>query len=354
MEAIAHSIIRPHRYPSHREIYDPETALGACFILLQGTICRRRDYQLVNSRKLVLECSLFEPFQRLEHRPAVVVYCHGNCGSRQDALDVVETMIPQGMAVCAFDFAGSGISQGKYVTLGCYEQFDVSTVVSHLRDSLKFTNIALWGRSMGAVASILHAARDPFLQALVLDSPFASLPEISKTIMMTYRWVPSAFYGSILAAIRKRIIGTAGFDIEDVQPIKVITRCKAPVAFIHSIEDQIVPLAQAVRLYEQYPNQAKVILKVPGGHNARREKWMNEEIARFLVKSVGGRGTANRSVYDLKASDPTKSPESSCLKSKLECESFMSVPVSPTPGSPQTAGIRSTKDLFGSRRGSIF
>ena len=32
----------------------------------------------------------------------------------------------------------------------------------------------LWGRSMGAVACLLHAQHDPEIEALVLDSPFGA------------------------------------------------------------------------------------------------------------------------------------------------------------------------------------
>ena len=53
------------------------------------------------------------------------------------------------MEVILLDFAGSGLSEGEFVTLGINEVRDVETVVNYLRNRSK--DIFLWGRSMGAV-----------------------------------------------------------------------------------------------------------------------------------------------------------------------------------------------------------
>lgn len=50
-----------------------------------------------------------------------------------------------------FDCSGSGVSDGDYVTLGVRESEDLEAVVEHLRSAHGVKEIALWGRSMGAV-----------------------------------------------------------------------------------------------------------------------------------------------------------------------------------------------------------
>jgi hypothetical protein len=52
----------------------------------------------------------------------------------------------KGIGLFCFDFAGSGISEGEYVTLGINESLDLECVVNHLVSSNKISNIALWGR----------------------------------------------------------------------------------------------------------------------------------------------------------------------------------------------------------------
>ena len=79
-----------------------------------------------------------------------------------------------GVAVVSFDFAGSGLSDGEYVTLGANERLDCRAVVTYLRAEGKTSTIAFWGRSMGAVTALLYADEDNMVDAMVLDSPFAS------------------------------------------------------------------------------------------------------------------------------------------------------------------------------------
>lgn len=61
--------------------------------------------------------------------------------------------ILNGFSYVVFDFAGSGVSQGKYVSLGYYEVDDIKSILKHLRKRIgEQIKVVLWGRSMGAVA----------------------------------------------------------------------------------------------------------------------------------------------------------------------------------------------------------
>jgi alpha/beta superfamily hydrolase len=48
-------------------------------------------------------------------------------------LDIVENLLPHDISVFAFDFAGSGLSEGSYVSLGYNEKSDIASVVELLR-----------------------------------------------------------------------------------------------------------------------------------------------------------------------------------------------------------------------------
>ena len=84
-------------------------------------------------------------------------------------------LCPENMTVFSLDFAGSGQSDGEYISLGWYEREDVLTVTDYLRGLGTVSTIALWGRSMGAATTILHADRDHSIAGIVVDSSFASL-----------------------------------------------------------------------------------------------------------------------------------------------------------------------------------
>ena len=105
---------------------------------------------MINKRNLKLKCSFFEFIDRQEPSPCLI-YLHCNSGSRLEGLIYVEELLKRNISVCLFDFSGSGLSEGEYISLGWFEIEDVEIVVKYLRNTGKVTNIALWGRSMGAV-----------------------------------------------------------------------------------------------------------------------------------------------------------------------------------------------------------
>lgn len=86
--------------------------------------------------------------------------------------------LPKGYSVFSFDFSGSGLSDGEYVSLGYYEAMDLDTVVSYLDMSEDVKSVVLWGRSMGAVSALAYAKNDPSISCLILDSAFCKLTNI--------------------------------------------------------------------------------------------------------------------------------------------------------------------------------
>ena len=65
-----------------------------------------------------------------------------------------------GATLCALDCAGSSLSDGEYVSLGHFEQYDVQAVCEHLRGAQRAGAHRALGRSMGAVACLLDASRN--------------------------------------------------------------------------------------------------------------------------------------------------------------------------------------------------
>jgi pimeloyl-ACP methyl ester carboxylesterase len=82
-------------------------------------------------------------------------------------------LLSSNITVFAFDFAGCGNSEGKYITLGVNESEDTEAVVLVLKNDPQVGGIGLWGRSMGVVTAILYAERDPTINGIVLDSPYS-------------------------------------------------------------------------------------------------------------------------------------------------------------------------------------
>jgi pimeloyl-ACP methyl ester carboxylesterase len=85
--------------------------------------------------------------------------------------------------VVSFDFRGCGKSEGRYLTLGYLEKWDVKAVIEFVDAHFGSRKYMLWGRSMGAVTAILYTAKFQSnncekIVALVVDSPFANLEKM--------------------------------------------------------------------------------------------------------------------------------------------------------------------------------
>jgi len=109
--------------------------LGPKEFTIKGKMYERIDIKLFNERKHRLECSHFKPIVSANKELPCVIYMHGNCSSRVEALTILRSILPMEITVFCFDFSGSGKSGGDYISLGWYEREDLKTVVDYLRKS---------------------------------------------------------------------------------------------------------------------------------------------------------------------------------------------------------------------------
>ena len=165
------AVIRPPRFAYDVKDMGPED------FHINKVRVKRTDLDFTNNQGLKLKCSHYEPHEssRLWMELPCVIYLHGNSSSRLEALEAVPLLLPSHITVFCFDFAGCGLSEGEYISLGWYERDDLQMIVDYLRKERHVSTIGLWGRSMGAVTALLHGDRDPSIAGMVLDSPFSNM-----------------------------------------------------------------------------------------------------------------------------------------------------------------------------------
>jgi alpha-beta hydrolase superfamily lysophospholipase len=73
-----------------------------------------------------------------------------------------------------------------------------------LKNYPKIKSIALWGRSMGAVTSLLYLAKNPGIKAAIFDSPFKSLKSLVEDMAQKASKIPKI----VLSGALKIISGT--------------------------------------------------------------------------------------------------------------------------------------------------
>ncbi|XP_057752622.1 uncharacterized protein LOC130970525 [Arachis stenosperma] len=278
MEQLVNFIIRPPRAE-----YDPKSDLLDQEFMLRGKWYQRKDVEIKNSRGDVLKCSHYVPIISPEGKPLpCVIYCHGNSGCRADASEAAIILLPSNITVFALDFSGSGLSGGEHVTLGWNEKDDLKAVVNYLREDGNVSLIGLWGRSMGAVTSLMYGAEDPSIAGMVLDSPFSDLVDLMMELVDTYKVrLPKFTVKFAIQYMRRAIQKKAKFDITDLNTIKVAKSCFVPALLGHAIDDDFIHPHHSDRIFEAYMGD-KNIIKFEGDHNSPRPQFYFDSINIFF------------------------------------------------------------------------
>ena len=186
---------------------------------------------------------------------AVILVAHGYGASRFEHYHAL--FANQGYGVIAWDFRAHGKSDGEFSSLGYYEILDAKAALDFVRGQPGIEHIGAWGGSMGAVTMIRAAAQYPQIEALVADSPFATLED-----EMDLR-VPFPIMRSLIRFFAERISGVA---VASVSPLDDIARISPrPVFLIQGMSDGMVPLDSAQRLYKAAgePRQLWTEIDVP-------------------------------------------------------------------------------------------
>ncbi|CAL0325836.1 unnamed protein product [Lupinus luteus] len=278
MEQLVNFIIRPPRAE-----YDPKSDLLDQEFMLRGKWYQRKDIEIKNNRGDVLQCSHYMPIISPEGKPLpCVIYCHGNSGCRADASEAAIILLPSNITVFTLDFSGSGISGGEHVTLGWNEKDDLRAVVNYLRDDGNVSLIGLWGRSMGAVTSLMYGAEDPSIAGIVLDSPFSDLVDLMMELVDTYKVrLPKFTVKFAIQYMRRAIQKKAKFDISSLNTIKVAKSCFVPALLGHAIDDDFINPHHSDRIFEAYMGD-KNIIKFEGDHNSPRPQFYFDSINIFF------------------------------------------------------------------------
>jgi uncharacterized protein len=171
---------------------------------------------------------------------AVILVAHGYGGARTEHYHAL--FASHGYGVIAWDFRAHGKSEGDFSSLGYYEALDAKAALDFVLARPGVEHVGAWGGSMGAVTMIRATAQYPEIEALVADSPFATLED-----EMNLR-VPFPIMRSLIRFFAERESGVA---VDFVQPVKDIARISPrPVFIIQGMGDGMIPLDSAQRLYD--------------------------------------------------------------------------------------------------------
>ena len=292
-QQLVNAIIRPPRAK-----YDVEILGPAAFSIFARSFVRT-DVTLTTERGLTLEASHWHPAKKStttskeeeEEKGAnddpcpCVIYLHGNSSARPEVLPLLSKLLSLGVSVVAFDFAGSGKSEGEYVSLGYFEREDLACVVHHLRSTGNVSSIALWGRSMGAATALMYGERDPSIACMILDSAFSDLTTLFKEIVERAKNrglnMPNLVVAIAIRMLRSSVQKKAGFNIKQVSPIAHVKQCFIPAMFVAGEHDDFIAPHHSQELHAQYAGDKNLVM-VDGDHNSQRPTFLIDSVGFFL------------------------------------------------------------------------
>jgi fermentation-respiration switch protein FrsA (DUF1100 family) len=175
--------------------------------------------------------------------PVGVAVLPGNAGNRAGRAPLAEALAQAGLSVLLVDYRGYGGNPGSPSEKGLMA--DGLAAASWLANRSDIERVVYYGESIGAAVAI-GAAVERSPSALVLRSPFTSLPDVAR---VHFGPVPDWLLRDRFASIRQ------------------IDAVPAPVLVVAAEADEIVPIGQSRRLFEA-ALEPKTFVTIPGaGHN---------------------------------------------------------------------------------------
>ena len=202
-----------------------------------------------------------------------ILYAPATAHDQRSGLSLVPAFHAAGYHVLLFSYRGHALSEGDSwgFTYGHAESKDVDAAVRFLYETKGIRRIGAIGHSVGAVSSILSAARTPRIGAVVAVAPFNCVDEVWRTNRPTL--VPSFVLNFTLWLAEKR----KGFNSGDVCPLKVVDRiAPRPLLVIHGTDDQRITEAQARRLFAAAREPKALWLVGGASHNSVRDPVLDE------------------------------------------------------------------------------
>jgi pimeloyl-ACP methyl ester carboxylesterase len=177
---------------------------------------------------------------------AWVLYLHGNATSVASQVNIAHYAVLRnaGLHVLAPEYRGFGGVGG--IPTETTLQADARAAYDYLRNTRRVRPeaIVIYGWSLGAAVAVDMASRIP-PAALILEGAPASLLDLTQR---RYPFFPL------------RLLTRSSFDA-----IRKIGGIPAPVLFLHSADDEVIPLAEGRRLFDA-ARGAKRFIEVRGGH----------------------------------------------------------------------------------------
>jgi uncharacterized protein len=216
----------------------------------------------------------------------VVIGLTGHRGVKTDLLGIGSGLWRAGNNVLLFDYRGCGESDVGPQSLAHHELRDARAALRYAEDRVSGARIGVVGYSMGAALSILLAASEPSIRAVVADSPFATMRDVIAHAYQRRRLPTRPLLDLADALTQWRY----GYPFRAVRPLDVVGQiAPRPLLLIHGTADAVIPLQHSQMLYEAAgdPKELWIFEGAAhcGGYFADRPAYVRR-VAEFFEKGL--------------------------------------------------------------------
>ncbi len=235
----------------------------------------------------------FVPAEGGRPGPGVAIV-HGWESARDRLLPIVQFLHAAGFHCLAVDVRGHGANARETLPITAGEfGTDALAAWAALDARREVTRSALLGHSMGAIGTILAAATEPRVGAVVATSSPADPWRLTR---QTFRLARLPFPDVIaypLAWLTSRVyVRPRGHGIVRTSATEALRRIGVPVLLVHGTDDAVIPVTHLRRLERIATGSGgpAEVLEIAGGQHS----WLYEfpiyrrTVAAFLARSLGG------------------------------------------------------------------
>lgn len=195
-----------------------------------------------------------------------ILYLHGNHCNLTNRVERVSRFTRDGYGLLMLSFRGYGLSSGHASEKN--NVADALLAYHFLRKSgVNPADIVVYGESLGTGVAVQVAARRP-IAALILEAPYTSLRDL---VRHRFRLIPAyVFLKDEFASIRH---------------VKGVT---APLLVVHSLGDDVIPIAFGHWLFAAAPGEKKFLRVRGAGHYGLFRAGAWPKIREFVEEYVPG------------------------------------------------------------------
>jgi len=202
-----------------------------------------------------------------------VILIHGYADAKVGSIAWGPTWQQLGYQIMAIDLRAHGESAGKFATAGYFERHDLDQVISQLRAQhpQQTRQVVLFGISLGAAVALATAELRDHLDAVVLESPYATF---ANAVRADAKLLELPLPGFLPLAVRIAQ-WLSGADFNQVDPLRAIPSVKCPIMVIQSGDDALVS-----------QEDAKAIESALSRHAGVSEHWLVSQATHLQALAV--------------------------------------------------------------------